>query len=255
MSREIIQSLFSLTGVGGLILANPKTRPYFFGIETVLDRTKQMLTQGVLQVIQNIPDTFDNFAFHFNANSVFVYKLAQGTVLIIMTSPELRINEFHQIMAKVKQLIATDPYNTIGILKSLMGSTSQSTTQPNAGISSTPSPAVAVSPSIAATYQIKDMLVQLNHLSKFTSGYLGKMVVINYWKASRPQTALLAEFEIDRQGQINHPKPNTGCSEEQHREIKAWTNAYIQRCQQVIRNFAEIVKQDCAQAQPIDLIL
>jgi hypothetical protein len=81
------------------------------------------------------------------------------------------------------------------------------------------------------------------------------MVVVNYWKASRPQSALVAEFEVDRQAQFTHPRPNTGCSEEQQLEIKAWTRAYLQRCQQVIRNFPEIVQQECAKAHPIDLIL
>jgi hypothetical protein len=46
----------------------------------------------------------------------------------------------------------------------------------------------------------------LNKLSLFTTQYLGKVVVTNYWKSSRPASTWLSEFEIDRSGQITHPK-------------------------------------------------
>ncbi len=258
MSREVIQSLLTLSGVTGVILANRRNRPYFFGVDSLLDRTRQMLAQGLLQIAENIPDTFDTFTFYFAGSSVFVYKLGQGTLMIVITSSQLQINEYQQIIAKIKHLVEVDPYNTIGTLRSLLGTP----TSPSP-ISTTPSaqmPAPTQIPStpavpVAAEHQLSELLQQLNQLSKFTTQFLGKVVVANYWKSTRPQTVWLAEFDIDRNAQLSHPKPNAGCSPDQHQQIKQWVKEYMKRCQQVIRNFDQLVHQECTKTAPLNLIL
>lgn len=262
MSREVIQSLLSLSGVSGVVLASRRNRPYFYGFNNMLDRTKQMLAQGLLQIAENIPDTFDTFTFHFADSSVFVYKLGQGTLMIVITSSQLQINEYWQIIAKIKHLVAIDPYNTIGTLRSLLGTPtnpSPISTNPSAQIpiptqipTQIPSPPA---PPVAPEYQLSELLQQLNQLSKFTTQFLGKVVVANYWKSTRPQTVWLAEFDIDRNGQLSHPKPNAGCSADQHQQIKQWVKEYMKRCQQVIRNFDQLVRQECTKTAPLNLIL
>jgi len=253
MSRELIQSLLNLRGVSGVVLANRRNRPYFFGVENLLDRTKQMMAQGLLQIAENIPDTFDTFTFHFAGSCVFIYKLGQGTLLIAITSPELPTNEYQQIMAKIMHLVAVDPYNTIATLRSLVGTSSSShstSTIPSAQLPSTPAAPAATE------HKLSEVLQQLNHLSKFTTQYLGKVVVANYWKSTRQQTVWLAEFEIDRNAQLSHPKASTaGCSPDQQEQIKQWVKEYIKRCQQVIRNFDQLVHNDCAKTTPLNLIL
>lgn len=255
MSREVIQSLLGLSGVSGIVLANRRNRPYFFGLDNLIDRTKQMLTQGLLQIFENIPDTFDTFSFCFAGSSVFVYRLGQGTLMLVVTSPNLQIHEYQQIIAKIKHLVAVDPYNTIATLRSLLGtptSPSALTTNSSAQI---PIPST-LSPPVAPDYQLSEILQQLNHLSKFTTQFLGKVVVANYWNSTRPQTVWLAEFDIDRNAQIFHPKADRdGCSSEQHQQIKQWVKEYIKRCQQVIRNFDQLVRQECTKTAPLNLIL
>ncbi len=254
MSREVIQSLLNLRGVGGVVLASRRNRPYFFGIESLLDRTKQMLAQGLLQIAENIPDTFDTFSFHFAGSSVFVYRLGQGTLLIVIANPSLPTTEYQQIIAKIKHLVEVDPYNTIGALRSLLGSSTSPTTSttPSTAFPSAPSPPV---PPVAPEHQLSELLQQLNQLSKFTTQYLGKVVVANYWKSTRPQTVWLEEFEVDRNGQLSHPMPKAGCSPDQHQQIKQWVKEYIKRCQQVIRNFDQLVREECAKTSPLNLIL
>lgn len=257
MSREVIQSLLSLSGVSGVVLASRRNRPYFYGFNNMLERTKQMLTQGLLQITENIPDTFDTFAFYFAGSSVFVYKLGQGMLMIVVTNSQLQANEYQQIIAKIKHLVEVDPYNTIGILRSLLGIVSTISTHT---IASAQMPAPTQIPStpavpVAAEHQLSELLQQLNQLSKFTTQFLGKVVVANYWKSTRPQTVWLAEFDIDRNGQLSHPKPNAGCSADQHQQIKQWVKEYMKRCQQVIRNFDQLVRQECTKTAPLNLIL
>ncbi|MFN3927609.1 MAG: hypothetical protein ACK4QL_09910 [Pseudanabaenaceae cyanobacterium] len=251
MSREIVQSLLTLKGIEGVIFAGRRSRAYFYGIESILDRTKQMLAQGVIQVLENIPETFDSFMFQFSTNTVYLYKLEHGTVLIIVTTPELQQREYQQIISKLKQLFRADPYQTTNIIKQLIGTTSSPslTTQP------TPPPSTTPTAPVAPTYQLKELLDQLNYLSNFTAQFLGKMVVANYWKATRPQTIWLSEFDIDRYAQISHPHPGIGCTEDQYQELREWTKNYLKRCKQVIRNLDQIIKEETQKNTKLKLIL
>lgn len=252
MSREIIRNLLSLSGISGVVLVNRRTRPYFYAMENLLDRTKQMLAQGLLQITESIPDTFDTFSFYFAGSSVFIYRLGQGTLMIVITNPELRTDEYQQVIAKIMHLVTVDPYNTIATLRSLLGTTSSphpTSTAPSARLPSTPAPPVA------PEYKLSEILQQLNHLSQFTTQYLGKMVVANYWKSTRPETVWLAEFEIDRYAQLSHPRASDGCSPDQQEQIKRWVKEYIKRCQQVIRNFDQLVRHECTKTNPLNLIL
>jgi len=94
--------------------------------------------------------------------------------------------------------------------------------------------------------KLDELLVALNKLSNFTTQYLGKVVVTNYWKSSRPTSSWLAEFEIDRNGQISYPKQTAiSLNTEQLQQIQSWVAAYVKRCKLVIRNFDQMLEQDC----------
>ena len=366
MSREVIQDFLNLAGVVGIALTNRRMRPYFYGLDAVLDRTKQALGQGVLQVVENVPEGFESFEFHFAGHVVFIYKLTHGLVLLVLTDSGLKLVDYRRGITKIKYLIETDTYNTVAYFKLLLGSVTQHSlpnsnwnantppkadavpiqdklatnslgktisnpdlestvplsqipasdqrsatnsqpnrvasttantnantntsrtaniqTQPNvtkppappasAPISSASStiankvvtdnkPAQVTSPSKSVSaktdtqeYKLDELLVALNKLSTFTTQYLGKVVVTNYWKSSRPDIPWLAEFEIDRSGQISHPKQKAiACTPEQHQQIQSWVTAYIKRCKQVIRNFDQMLEQDCLDIRQKQLLL
>jgi hypothetical protein len=363
MSREVIQDFLNSAGVVGISLTNRRMRPYFYGLDAVLDRTKQALGQGVLQVIENVPEGFESFEFYFAGHIVFIYKLTHGLVLLILTDRDLKLVEYSRGIAKIKYLIETDTYNTVAHFKLLLGSITQhslpnsnwnantpkanaqatvqneaakqrlinpipdskpetpsgssstsanersrterqsnlanirasTTTASNANIrasatasnangqtqpninkppaSTTTAPtamAVATNKSIQITsptklvsakndsqeYKLDELLVALNKLSHFTTQYLGKVVVTNYWKSSRPTSSWLAEFEVDRNGQISHPNEATiSCEPEQIQQIKSWVAVYIKRCKQVIRNFDQMLDQDCLDSRQRQILL
>ena len=343
MSREVIQDFLNLAGVVGIALTNRRMRPYFYGLDAVLDRTKQALGQGVLQVVENVPDGFESFEFHFAGHVVFIYKLTHGLVLLVLTDSSLKLVDYRRGITKVKYLIETDTYNTVSYFKLLLGSVTQhslpstnwqsnnqqsagkptapttvqdqqtstqtnknpKTTIPTANIANqniqiqadiakpqtpsvvttrtntttipsaevitkvadsnnlaistnpTNSPTKSVSGKTAlAEYKLDELLAALNKLSSFTTQYLGKVVVTNYWKSSRPDSAWLTEFEIDRSGQISHPKQQAiACTPEQHQQIQSWVTAYIKRCKQVIRNFDQMLEQDCLDTKQRQMLI
>jgi hypothetical protein len=95
---------------------------------------------------------------------------------------------------------------------------------------------------------LNDLLLALNHLSQFTTQYLGVMVIANYWKATRPANEWLDNFQIDRSAHI------TFCgamslniqlvSPEQHQSVYQWVDAFIHRSSKVIRDFPLLIKQN-----------
>ena len=365
MSREVIQDFLNLAGVVGIALTNRRMRPYFYGLDAVLDRTKQALGQGVLQVVENVPDGFESFEFHFAGHVVFIYKLTHGLVLLVLTDSSLKLVDYRRGITKVKYLIETDTYNTVSYFKLLLGSVTQhslpstnwqSNSQPNnpqsvgkvtaqttvqeqqtthsftnpVSNSTIPAPSpnsdtpqqkvtqtnknnettistanianqnVEIQPSITKPqtppkvtttstttakaeviakaidtnisakstspsksvsaktqeYKLDELLAALNKLSSFTTQYLGKVVVTNYWKSSRPDSAWLTEFEIDRSGQISHPQQKAiACTPAQHQQIQSWVTAYIKRCKQVIRNFDQMLEQDCLDTRQRQMLL
>ncbi|MBD2177745.1 hypothetical protein H6F42_12560 [Pseudanabaena sp. FACHB-1998] len=359
MSREVIQDFLNLAGVVGIALTNRRMRPYFYGLDAVLDRTKQALGQGVLQVVENIPEGFESFEFHFAGHIVFIYKLTHGLVLLVLTDSDLEPVDYKRGIAKIKYLIETDTYNTVAYFKLLLGSVTQHSlpslnwnannakatdqakipeqptvhnfatpvsnsnlktdtpssrsqkpdelrnlnnqqsnassskspsfsvqTQPNVNNPSTikpqtppaPSPLPSIPKSTTTNsnqqqvntsptkqvstktdtqeYKLDELLDALNKLSLFTTQYLGKVVVTNYWKSSRPESVWLSEFEVDRNGKISYPKqPAIACNPEELKQIQTWVTAYIKRCKQVIRNFDQMLEQDCLDSRQKQILL
>ncbi|MGQ9867105.1 MAG: hypothetical protein ACUVSQ_12650, partial [Pseudanabaenaceae cyanobacterium] len=92
------------------------------------------------------------------------------------------------------------------------------------------------------------IVASMNELSTYGTQYLGKMVVANYWRSSRPDIPLLQKFEVDRQGHITHPEGNAPCPEAEWQALRTWVKGYVERCSQVIRNLEGMIRQDCPQA-------
>ncbi|AFY69776.1 hypothetical protein Pse7367_1486 [Thalassoporum mexicanum PCC 7367] len=323
MNREVIQDFLNLPGIVGVALTNRRMRPYFQGLNTNLDeRQQQALAQGILQVLENMPEGFDAFEFYFAGNLVFIYRLSHGLVLLVLTDKYLDIKTYRYAIAKVKQAVHADVYNTVAAFKLLLGSNfnSQASAAWSGGNISrpnpSPSPELATdhtalqsyatsiqvnvnSPSATSadsqkyptnhqqarrslgqsnnqsaqqqpaqlaesepatkpvsaksspqTYKLDELLAAMNDVSKFTTQYLGKVVVKNYWRSCRPKSiAWLQEFELDRQGKISHPQVATLlCDQEQRSHLQIWLAAYIKRCKLVIRNFDQMLMQDCLSA-------
>jgi len=90
MNQEVIQSFLNLQGIAGIALIDGRSRPYFCGIDQALNfQQKEALAQGILQVIETIPEGFDSFEFQFTGHDVYIYKLKHGIVLLVLTNHSL----------------------------------------------------------------------------------------------------------------------------------------------------------------------
>ena len=216
------------------------SRPYFCGIDQTLNfQQKEALAQGILQVVETIPDGFDVFEFQFAEHRVHLYKLDRGMVLLVLTRSSLVYADYGGVIKQLKAVLQEDSPNAIATFRLIAGNialtglnyrkhapdpaamaeTTATANSPGTRFtppapeaatptaphdswsSERPDSAVALPPEPTT---LKEAIVALNHLSQFTTQYLGTHVIVNYWKATRPTAEAVAQLQIriDRFGGI-----------------------------------------------------
>lgn len=264
-----------------------RSRPFFYGVDQTLNfQQKEALAQGILQVVETIPEGFEAFEFEFTGHRVHIYKLAHRIILLVLTRDDLINADYLKTIKNLKAVLQEDITNAITTfrllagnfpasgshdrsgnltaVKSLNGSptpTSSPPAKPTQPIPdstnhSAPAPIEAAEPDNS----LKDTLLALNHLSQFTTRYLGTQVIVNYWKSTRPKIDWLNQFQVDRSAQITLPETAAPAlqqplSQQEQQWIRDWVAAFIRRCSLVIRDFQTIVEQNALTAQQKALLL
>jgi hypothetical protein len=282
MKREVIQDFLNLPGIAGVALMDGRSRPYFCGVDQTLNfQQKEALAQGILRVIETIPDGFETFEFQFTGHQVHIYKLDHGIILLVLTGKVIDA-DYLKTIKNLKAVLKEDITNAIATFRLIAGnvtnfsntgstttsgnsfsprtappSTSHPTDLPSTPAYSAPPASRTTAPgSTSATpastpatnVTLKDLLASLNHFSKFTAQYLGTHVIINYWKSTRPNHDWLGSFQIDRSAQFTFTgagaqEQQTRLTPQQKQWIQEWIAGFIKRCAQVIRDFPNIVEQ------------
>ncbi|QZZ22820.1 hypothetical protein J5X98_10960 [Leptothermofonsia sichuanensis E412] len=277
MKREVIQDFLNLPGIAGIALMDGRSRPYFCGVDRTLNfQQKEALAQGILRVVETIPDGFETFEFHFTGHQVYIYKLEHGIILLVLTRMDLVYSDYLRTIKNLKAVLKEDINNAIATFRLMAGNITLSGvnyhkekpgTFTNSGITSgstasaiptgsgvppTPPPPSAPPSSSAAppstdSPTLKVLLLALNHLSQFTTSYLGNHVIVNYWKSTRPQHEWLNRFEIDRFAHFTFSgspqEAQKSLSLEEQQWIREWVAAFTKRCALVIRDFPNLVEQ------------
>ncbi|MBD2035018.1 hypothetical protein H6F76_08250 [Leptolyngbya sp. FACHB-321] len=303
MKREVIQDFLNLPGIAGVALMDGRSRPYFCGIDQALNfQQKEALAQGILQVVETIPDSFDVFEFQFAEHQVRLYRLDRGMVLLVLTHQRLICADYLSMITQLKTVLKEDIPNAIATFRLLAGNvtltglhyrrqsaapaTTPNTTTalqsekpqatratPLADIplveetplaNSSPAPFLPEpSPPNAKTSDaatLFEAIAALNHLSQFTTQYLGTHVIANYWKATRPSSDWLATVQVDRTAQFTvtgaPPQATTTPLTAPERQwLQEWVTAFVKRCSQVMRDFPAIVEQKALNNQQKALLL
>lgn len=275
MKREVVQDFLNLPGIAGVALMDGRSRPYFCGVDQTLNfQQKEALAQGIRQVVDTTPAGFESFEFQFTGHQVYIYKLDQGIILLVLTRDGLVYRDYLQAIAKLKTALQEDVSTAIATFRLLAGNislTGQNYWKQRSDSSSDSPSDSPFSPSGLATgtngtkppipeppspepaekanhtILLKEFLIALNHLSQFTTQYLGTAVIVNYWKASQPAAVWASHFQIDRTGQISFVGPDTQrlgqpTSPEEFQWLRAWVNAFIERCSRVIRDFPALIE-------------
>lgn len=281
MKREVVQDFLNLPGIAGIALMDGRSRPYFFGLDQTLNfQQREALAQGIQQVIDTTPTGFESFEFQFSNYSVYIYKLEQGAILLVLTGENLELKAYLQGISRLKNELLGDITKAVATFRLLAGSislsgqnywgesqsqanssASGSTTQSGAGVTNTQSVSSASDPALLMKPpNLGEVLSALNSLSQYASQYLGKAVVSNYWKSSRPDLDWLDVFQIERVGKISlAPSSQTSLQEEiddEHQKwIKMWVTAFTTRCAKVIRDFPVLMEQEALDDRQRQILL
>ncbi len=289
MKQEVIQDFLNLPGIAGIALIDRRARPYFCGVDQTLNfQQKEALAQGILQVLETIPDGFESFKFHFAAHQVYIYKLDHGTILLVLTQDNLIYSDYLKTIKNLKAALGEDIGNIIATFRLSTGHTTLSginsrqqvimpvpppTDSLKPGSYETPISATNVplngtasaqsSPSeiqATPTATLNDAIAALNHLSQFTTQYLGIHVIANYWKLTRPAHDWLNRVQVDRSAHLSiadatPQELQSQLSPDQKTWLQQWVAEFIKRCSQVIRDFPTIIQQKALSDEQKALLL
>lgn len=289
MNREVVEDFLNLPGIAGVALMDKRSRPYFCGVDSTLNfQQKEALAQGIRQVVETTPESFESFEFQFAAHQVYIYKLASGTILLVLTSSELVYSDYLPALQRLKAALSADLSTGVATFRLLAGNISlsgQDYWKPTASDPATKSGPTLRAPAPVAKpaseiptdsrngfknsiskqpdnqVTLKEILAALNHLSEFTTQYLGVAVISNYWKSSRPKNIeWLNQFQVNRKAEISFNGESSQSESGQVREqeiewIQSWVAAFINRCAKVIRDFPALVEQKALTPRQKELLL
>lgn len=289
MNREVVKDFLNLPGIAGVALMDRRSRPYFCGVDSTLNfQQKEALAQGIRQVVETTPESFESFEFQFAAHQVYIYKLASDMILLVLTSSGLVYSDYLPALQKLKAALQADLSTGVATFRLLAGNITLSGQEywKPAASDGTKSGPTAPAPKTASgtstgsrngfknaaspqpdakngTHQVtlKEVLTALNQLSGFTTQYLGVAVISNYWKTSRPQNIeWLNHFQINRKAEISFNSSSTQSesgevTSQEIESIQSWVAAFINRCAKVIRDFPTLVEQFALNPQQKELLL
>lgn len=276
MKRQVVQDFLNLPGIAGVALMDGRVRPCFLGIDRGLNfQQKEALTQGIHQVVETTPPNLQAFSFRFAEQTIEIYKLNRGIILLVMTGETLVRSHYRQALAELQAAIEEDPQNVVATFRMEVGSTTLQdqdywkkadppivTAMPSPSPRSAPPPPPPASPALEPpapksapssvsrpgsgdAYTEADAIAALNTLSEITSHYLGRTVVSNTWSATRPLLPWLSSLQIDREGgfQPSHPSKTIFLTPEQIDGLRRWVQAFQKKGSRIIRDFPNIVRQ------------
>jgi hypothetical protein len=247
MNRQIIQNFLNLSGIVGVALMDGRNRPFFSGLDISLNTHQQdALAQGIQQVVETTPADFDTFAFRFVNQLIYIHRLDQGVILMVMTQDQLSLGEYRPAVEELKATLSEDLSNAVPTFRLLAGcvtlgggSASASFTPTNPAPNASP-PGPSGKPSAGISCQ--EIIAALNHLSDAASQVLGKTIVTNGWKSSCPDSPWLKQFEIQKSAHFTFAGPsNTSVTAAQQQQLQAWVDAFVGRCGRTFRNFKTTV--------------
>lgn len=87
------------------------------------------------------------------------------------------------------------------------------------------------------------VLEHFNKIGDIAQKYLGKMIVANYWRGTRPYSSWFADFTVTNDGRVvcqsYQSTRDVFLSEEQLEHLQGWLEAFIRQCQRVLPQFTK----------------
>jgi hypothetical protein len=295
MKQEVIQDFLNLPGIAGVALIDRRSRPYFCGVDQTLNsQQKEALAEGILRVVETIPDGFETFEFQFTGYQVYIYKLDHGVVLLALTRSGLVYADYLETIKDLKVILNEDLANAIATFRLTAGNATLSgkrntgtgsgdragfqptaspgsscsplpSTSPPSPSNTIPNPSVSLSPPPSSglpvgdgSTTVRELITALDALSRFTTEYLGTTVIVNYWKSTRPDREWLSHFQVDRSAKFTLSgtiQPQQPLGQNEQAWVQEWVAAFVKRCSLVIRDFPSLVEQKALEQNQKRLLL
>lgn len=262
MIETTVKNFLNLPGVIGLgiILTQEQPRSYLcLKEQTIQWQVKEFLNHNFVRNIIKNPDAFDCFEFPIHTNYVYTYKVSSQITLLVLTSMGLvAIKTIANL--QLKTALKKDVNQTIvifqklakefPIVRAIAKPISQSVPQVCDG---TQSMSLKQKEKIA----VLELLNALNHLSKFTSTYMGKKSTIKYWDSTRPkQIDCLAYFQMNENAEFIFTGNDTEIvNQMQHYWIRKWTSTFLRKTALILPNLPETIEQKCLSDREKFLVL
>ncbi len=235
MQQQAIAEFLSLPGLVGLALMDGRSRPYFFSLERGLNyQQQQALIEGIEQVVRTTPPELESFSFRFNHHEAHIYRLVADAILLVLVQPALKPSQYRRGIETLRQGMADDPHNLVANFRMLAGTVTLSSPV------NTLSPDAAAAAPTAPSWQ--DILTAINSLSDATAHFMGKIVVANTWKSTRPKDGPLDMLQVERTGHLGATQagaiaPNSPIPPETYTALQTWVAAFVKRCSNVLRDY------------------
>jgi hypothetical protein len=255
MNQEIIRDFWNLPKVVGVTIIHGLAEPYFCIKEQVLNWEKQALKQSSLQIVAKTPRKFEFFDFQVMGYHAYTYRLNPNLTLLFLTRTDIDATEAlaaNQLKAALQE--------DVGRVITMFELLTRKIPQPRAVSIAVSRESHKLGDNANAPLKVKvtieELLNALNHLSQFSSNYMGGKLAANYWQLARPKVDWLNNFQINQSAKITFSgKITEPVSTLQHQWVKEWTAAFIKRCSQIIQDLPTMIEKKGLDEQKKRLLL
>ena len=261
MIEATIKNFLNLPGVIGLGIISIQEPPKSYLClkeQTIQWQVQEFLERNFVQNILKNPEAFDCFDFPIHTHHVYTYNVSLQVTLIVLTSMGLTaIKTIASV--QLKTVLKKDVAQTIEVFRKLakefpLGrAIAHPVPQAFQVYDDTKSMSLRQQEKIA----VLEILHALNHLSKFTSTYMGRKTAIKYWDSTRPkQIDCLAYYQMNENAEFVFAGNDTDIvNQMQQYWLKKWTSTFIRKTALILPNLPETIQQKCLSDREKFLIL
>jgi hypothetical protein len=255
----IVNDFLTVPGIAGFAVMDNRSPIYFCDLDgTLKPQDENRLAQSLTQILGSIPLEFNQIELRQRSYQTHLYRIDYATLFMVLAHPSLETDRYHRILPI---FLETLRHSRGDLLQEVQAS--QPPTIAEAAIAPAPAPLSAHIDTIALetlletltvdpTPSMQAMLEAFNRLANLAVGYLGKIIITNQIKTTKPADEWFTQFTVDAQAQLMinpvHWNGQTTLLPEQHRLFQEWAYQLIRATARVIRTFQEDVETGLSEA-------
>jgi hypothetical protein len=246
MTPAAIRNFLTLPGIAGVTLMDGQSPLYFCRPDCTLPPPQQtVLFHGIVEILETIAAEFVTFEFHLPGYKAMLHQIDYCTRLLVLTDPSLGAALYNPALLEFEKALKDCRSETLAALPDIarsLGFIDATVTVADIAPTARPNASAATT-----TITLQEMLLAINHLSRFATQYLGNSVIANQLQQARPNSPWLDQFEIGKKAQITFVGGTDQLSRyltsDEYQQLCLWSSVFITRCSRVIRDFGKLVER------------